>query len=195
VARIRSIERFLDSAFVLPFLRVLAGFDGVLGIVPVLGNLVTTAIALVLVIEAVRLGTRKRTLAKMLLYVGVDFAMGEVPIAGDIADFFFRANRRNLALLREEFPADFPATVAGQAVGQDVGQSTGEDAHGVAPQAPNRDASAPSGRSWAGSRSAPRPDGAAPNAAPASAAAGAPARKFVPNIARQEGLNRRSTFR
>lgn len=130
IARIRRIETFLDSAFVLPLLRVRAGYDGVMGLVPVLGNVITTGIALALVYEATRLGVRKFTLAKMLLNVGVDFAMGEVPIAGDIADFFFRANRRNLALLKQEFPAEFADVVAtgpnaSAAVGAGAGQPWG----------------------------------------------------------------------
>lgn len=102
IGRVRSIERFLDSAFVLPVLRLRAGFDGVLGLVPVLGNLITTSIALVLVYEAVRLGCRPWTIAKMLGNVGLDFVLGEIPVAGDIADFLFKANKRNLALLNAE---------------------------------------------------------------------------------------------
>jgi hypothetical protein len=102
IQRVRSIEKFLDSAFVLPIIRMRAGFDGVLGLLPVVGNVVTTTISLVVVYEAVRLGVKPFTLAKMLGNVGIDLLLGEVPIAGDIADFLFKANKRNLALLTEE---------------------------------------------------------------------------------------------
>jgi hypothetical protein len=123
IRRVQAIERFLDNAFMLPLIRIRAGFDGVLGLVPVLGNAVTTAISLALVYYAVRLGVKPWTLVKMLGNVAIDFVIGEIPVAGDIADFLFKANKRNLALLREELSND-PAFAA-QSVQQWASQPVG----------------------------------------------------------------------
>lgn len=76
--------------------------DPILGmIVPGLGDLVTSAVGAFLIVVAARRGVPPIVIARMLLNLGVDAAIGVVPLAGDVADVAVRANKRNLALLED----------------------------------------------------------------------------------------------
>lgn len=102
LARIDRVSRLLDSAFGIPGTRLRFGLDGVLGLVPGIGDTVTTLIATTILYEAWRAGVRKPTLLRMGLNVAGDCLLGAVPLVGDVADFFFKANRRNLELARRD---------------------------------------------------------------------------------------------
>jgi hypothetical protein len=69
--------------------------------VPGIGDAITTILSLYIVNEARALGAPKLLLARMLANVAVDGVFGAVPLVGDAFDVAFRANRRNVALLRE----------------------------------------------------------------------------------------------
>ncbi|MEQ9329463.1 MAG: DUF4112 domain-containing protein, partial [Rhodospirillales bacterium] len=101
-ARTDRVRRLLDSAFGIPGTRLRFGLDGVLGLVPGIGDTVTTLIATTILYEAWRAGVRKPTLLRMGLNVAGDCLLGAVPLVGDVADFFFKANRRNLELARRD---------------------------------------------------------------------------------------------
>jgi uncharacterized membrane protein YoaK (UPF0700 family) len=73
----------------------------VLGFVPGLGDALTTAFALVIVHHAWQSGASKLLLARMLGNVAADFAIGAVPVLGDVFDFVFKASRRNVRLLEQ----------------------------------------------------------------------------------------------
>ncbi len=102
LARIDRVSRMLDSAFGIPGTRFRFGLDGVLGLVPGIGDTVTTLIATTILYEAWRAGVRKPTLLRMGLNVAGDSLLGAVPLVGDVVDFFFKANRRNLELARRD---------------------------------------------------------------------------------------------
>lgn len=78
------------------------GWDFLLGLIPGLGDVITIVPAGYLLYEAYRLGARRRTMAKMVLNSALDLTLGAVPVAGDLFDMFFKANIRNVALLRRE---------------------------------------------------------------------------------------------
>jgi Domain of unknown function (DUF4112) len=92
----------MDAAVELPGLRTSVGLDALLGVVPVVGDVVSAGIGLYLVAQARELGASRRLQARMIGNLVLDVAIGAVPIAGDIADVFFRAHRRNLKLLQKE---------------------------------------------------------------------------------------------
>lgn len=91
----------MDSAVAIPGTNVRLGLDALVGLVPVVGDLVTTAISSYILYEARRLGASKFTLARMAANIAIDGVVGAIPIAGDVFDVAFRANRRNMALLRD----------------------------------------------------------------------------------------------
>jgi hypothetical protein len=100
LARLEAIARLLDIAFVLPGTNIRYGIDGLIGLIPVVGDLITTAISLWLVREARALGAPWHVTARMLGNVALDGVVGMVPFAGDAFDVMFRANMRNVRLLR-----------------------------------------------------------------------------------------------
>ncbi|WP_458761227.1 DUF4112 domain-containing protein [Afipia sp. TerB] len=99
-ARIEALAKLLDVAFVVPGTNVRYGIDGLIGLVPVIGDIVTTAISLWIVREARALGAPRYLVARMLGNVAVDGVVGIVPFAGDAFDVMFRANMRNIRLLK-----------------------------------------------------------------------------------------------
>ncbi|BEV45061.1 DUF4112 domain-containing protein [Afipia carboxidovorans] len=99
-ARIEALARLMDVAFVLPGTNVRYGIDGLIGLIPVVGDLLTTAISLWLVREARALGAPAHLIARMLGNVALDGVVGLVPFAGDAFDVVFRANMRNIRMLR-----------------------------------------------------------------------------------------------
>ena len=100
LARFEMLARLLDIAFILPGTRIRYGVDGIIRLIPVVGDLVATAFALWLVREARALGAPWHVTARMLGNVAVDGVVGMVPLAGDAFDVLFRANMRNVRLLR-----------------------------------------------------------------------------------------------
>ena len=101
IARIDRLATLLDTRFAIPFTKIRFGADSLIGLAPGVGDAVTTALALYIVYEAHRLGAPKTVLARMLGNVAIDGMVGIVPVAGDVFDVMFRANRRNVRILRE----------------------------------------------------------------------------------------------
>lgn len=95
--RLRRLARLQDSRFSLFGIRF--GWDAIIGLVPVGGDALTTALATYVIIEAARLGAPAPLLARMALNIGIDFVLGATPLIGDLADIAFKANLRNVALL------------------------------------------------------------------------------------------------
>ncbi len=100
MARLDALAKLLDVAFIVPGTNIRYGIDGLIGLIPVVGDLVTTAISLWLVREARALGAPWHVTTRMLGNVALDGVVGLVPIAGDAFDVMFRANIRNMRLLR-----------------------------------------------------------------------------------------------
>src|SRR4051794_11107274 len=100
LARLEALSKLLDVAFIVPGTNIRYGIDGLIGLIPVVGDLITTAISLWLVREARALGAPWHITARMLANVAVDGVVGIVPLAGDAFDVMFRANVRNVRLLR-----------------------------------------------------------------------------------------------
>jgi len=100
VARLNALAKLLDSAVLVPGTNVRLGLDGVLGLVPGIGDFVTTLMSLYIVYEAHQLGVPKHLIIRMLGNVALDGLVGSVPLVGDAFDLLWRANRRNMALLQ-----------------------------------------------------------------------------------------------
>jgi hypothetical protein len=101
-ARIEALARAMDSIVAIPGTKVRVGFDALLGLVPVVGDVVSQAISSYIIWEARRLGVSRFTMARMIGNSLVDMSIGAVPVLGDAFDVAFRANMRNLALLKAE---------------------------------------------------------------------------------------------
>src|SRR5215468_10786498 len=101
VARLDRLATLLDTALVIPGTNIRFGADAVVGLVPGIGDVVTTLLSAYIVYEASRLGAPAHLIARMIANVAVDSMITAVPVAGSVADVFFRANRRNMRILRE----------------------------------------------------------------------------------------------
>lgn len=100
LARLEAIAHLMDTAFVIPGLNRRVGLDAVIGLVPVFGDIAGIAISSYIVYEAKRLGAPRWLVMRMMANVAMDGAVGAVPLAGDLFDAAFKANRRNVRLLR-----------------------------------------------------------------------------------------------
>ena len=103
--RVARLAYWLDDRFRIPGTRRRIGLDGLLGLVPGIGDTATALIASYIVLEAARLGVPRAMLGRMLANVGIDYAIGLVPLVGDLADLAWKANRRNARLLRDHLVA------------------------------------------------------------------------------------------
>ena len=99
IARLRDLSNLLDSKWRFPGTEFRFGVDGIASIVPGVGDTLTGVIAAYIVWQAHQMGVPRRTLARMVWNVGLDWAVGSIPVLGTIFDFAFKANNRNMALL------------------------------------------------------------------------------------------------
>lgn len=100
LARLDALAHVLDSAFTIPGTRVTMGVDAALGLIPVVGDIISGMIGGYLILEARRLGASRLTLTRMAANTAIDSALGSVPFVGDVFDVAFRANRKNVDILK-----------------------------------------------------------------------------------------------
>jgi hypothetical protein len=110
LAQVRYLAHMLDDNFSIPGTRLRFGWDSILGFIPGLGDVAGTALALLIVRHAWQTGASKLTLTRMLGNVAADFAIGAIPLIGNLFDFAFKANRRNARLLERHFDVSQRAT-------------------------------------------------------------------------------------
>ncbi|MTD95151.1 DUF4112 domain-containing protein [Hyphomicrobium sp. xq] len=100
LARLNMVARTMDSLFAIPGTRLRLGVDSVIGLVPVVGDIVAHAVAAYLIWEAKQLGVSKLTLWRMVGNTLIDTVVGAVPLVGDAFDVVFKANMKNMRLLQ-----------------------------------------------------------------------------------------------
>lgn len=105
--RVRALSRVLDDLVRIPGTRFRFGLDPLIGLVPGLGDAAGAVFAGIILLAGVRLGAPPIVLLRMAGNIALDAVVGAIPVAGDVFDFGFKANRRNLALLEryERTPA------------------------------------------------------------------------------------------
>jgi hypothetical protein len=97
VARLKRLAQALDSQFSIGGFKF--GLDGIIGLVPLVGDVVTGAIGLYVINEARRLGASRWAMARMYMNWGIDITIGALPIVGDIFDIAWKSNSKNLKML------------------------------------------------------------------------------------------------
>lgn len=108
--RIEMMERILEGVMMVPGTRFRFGLDALLGVIPVVGDLISAAMGAWIVWEARNLGMSRWQLIRMSANVGVDTAIGAIPLVGDVFDFAFRSNSRNLRIIRKHLDRHHPQT-------------------------------------------------------------------------------------
>lgn len=100
LARLETLATLMDAALVIPGTNVRIGFDALIGLVPGIGDLISAAVSGFVIVEAQRLGAPRWLLARMAGNVALDAIGGTIPLLGDLFDVAFRANLKNVRLLR-----------------------------------------------------------------------------------------------
>jgi hypothetical protein len=100
---VESFARILDSKFVIPGTRVRFGFDPIMSLIPVLGDLITYFISGALIYTMYQKGASRKVVIKMIMNSTLDAVIGAIPLVGTIFDVFYRSNDRNVKLLREHY--------------------------------------------------------------------------------------------
>jgi len=101
IARLDWLATLLDTVLVIPGTNVRFGLDALIGLFPGIGDAITTVLSLFIVHEAHQLGAPGHLIARMLGNVAIDGMVGAIPVVGDAFDVVWRANVRNMRLLRE----------------------------------------------------------------------------------------------
>jgi len=97
--RLHQLEILLDEAFTIPGTRIRFGIDGIIGLIPGLGDILAGILSLFIPLAAWVRGVPYITLARMLTNISIGLIIGTIPILGDAFDIFWKANRRNYRLL------------------------------------------------------------------------------------------------
>lgn len=100
---IARLVRLMDSSIRIPGTNRTFGLDPILGLIPVVGEFLDFAISAVIMLVLFRHGASGRVKAKMLVNVMIDAVLMVVPVLGNVIDFFFKANQRNLKLALEHY--------------------------------------------------------------------------------------------
>jgi hypothetical protein len=101
--RLRSLDalgELLDDSIPIPGTRRRIGLDALIGLLPGVGDLVGALLSTYIIAAAARLGVSRATLLRMAANVGVEALVGMVPLLGDLFDAGWKANLRNLRLVR-----------------------------------------------------------------------------------------------
>ena len=106
--RIEALERLLERGFTVPGTSQPVGLDAIVGLIPVVGDMITAAMGAYLIWEASNLGLPKWKLWRMGGNLVFDSAVGAIPVAGDVFDFLFRSNSRNLRIVRRHLDKHHP---------------------------------------------------------------------------------------
>jgi hypothetical protein len=100
----QGIERLgwlMDDLFRIPVLGWRVGLDALVGLIPGIGDTATTLASLYILTSAVRYRVPKVTLLRMGLNLGIDYAVGALPLVGDFFDAWWKSNQKNVDLLRK----------------------------------------------------------------------------------------------
>ncbi len=108
--RVEALETLLERSFHVPGTKIPVGLDSIVGLIPVVGDLLTAAMGAYMVWEARNLGMSKWQLIRMTANVGVDTALGAVPLVGDLFDFVWKSNSKNLRIIKKHLDKHHPGT-------------------------------------------------------------------------------------
>lgn len=109
---LESLSKYLDNWIKIPVVGWRFGLDALIGLVPNVGDTVTSLASFYILVSGVRYGVPKITLARMAFNIGLDYVAGAIPLVGDAFDFVWKANKRNMDLIRERGAGKGKGTVS-----------------------------------------------------------------------------------
>lgn len=99
------LANWMDSVFEIPGTGIRFGMDALIGLVPGLGDTMTSIISLYILQAASRHGVPRATLMRMAANIAADYAVGTVPVVGDVFDVYWKSNKKNVELLQRHITA------------------------------------------------------------------------------------------
>jgi len=103
IRNLDTLAKLMDSQFKIPGTNLKFGLDAIIGLVPGAGDMAGFLVSGYMVIVMVQNGASGFVLARIMLNVLIDALIGSIPFIGDIFDFAFKANERNMKLVREHY--------------------------------------------------------------------------------------------
>ncbi|WP_084154698.1 DUF4112 domain-containing protein [Polycyclovorans algicola] len=103
--RARGFAHWLDNAIRIPGTNLRFGLQPIIGLVPVLGDLIGLLMTGFVIVQAWLIGAPRPLIGRMVSIAIVDFFIGLIPVVGDVGDAVFKANARNLKLLETHLEA------------------------------------------------------------------------------------------
>ena len=98
---LESLSKYLDNWIKIPVVGWRFGLDALIGLIPNVGDSLTSLASFYILIAGVRYGVPKITLVRMAFNIGLDYLVGTIPFIGDAFDFFWKSNKQNMDLIRE----------------------------------------------------------------------------------------------
>jgi hypothetical protein len=98
---LETLSTYLDGLFKVPGVGWRFGLDSLIGLIPNIGDTLTSFVSFYILIAGVRYGVPKITLVRMAFNIGLDYVVGTIPFIGDAFDFFWKSNKQNMDLIRE----------------------------------------------------------------------------------------------
>lgn len=105
VKHLRKVADAMDSAVAIPGTKYRIGADGIVGLIPGVGDVFGLVVSSYFILISASLQIPKTVLVRMFVNVAIDSAIGAIPLVGDLFDFVWKSNRKNLALLEEALSA------------------------------------------------------------------------------------------
>src|SRR3954447_1785787 len=99
---LQTLARLMDNQFTIPGTNFRFGLDAIIGLVPGIGDLITSVASFLIILAAWQRRMPKVTIARMVANIAIDTLVGSVPVAGDAFDAAWKSNRKNMALLQRE---------------------------------------------------------------------------------------------
>ena len=98
---LENLSRYLDDWIKIPVVGWRFGLDALIGLIPNVGDSITSLASFYILIAGVRYGVPKITLLRMAFNIGLDYVVGSIPVVGDAFDFVWKSNKKNMNLIRE----------------------------------------------------------------------------------------------
>jgi hypothetical protein len=99
--KLNRLAWLMDNSFRIPGTQIRFGLDGLIGLIPGIGDALGAIISSHILTQAAYLGAPKSILLKMAFNIGFDAILGIIPVLGDVSDFVWKANQRNIELLND----------------------------------------------------------------------------------------------
>lgn len=103
IVKLEQLADLMDNQFVIPGTDIRIGLDAIMGLIPGIGDTLSMAVSAYIINQARKGGVHPFLLSRMTYNVFLDWLVGLVPLVGDIFDVGFKANRRNIVLIRDHF--------------------------------------------------------------------------------------------